>query len=57
MGLGSALTPKALMRVTSCCLASSSTASPELAAVLEVVWEAYCRVSERQNAYAGGDLA
>ena len=37
-------TPKVLMRVASCCLQSSSRSSPELAAVLEVVWEASCRV-------------
>ena len=43
-GLPVRYTRKALMRVTSYCLASSSRASSELAAVLEVVWEASCRV-------------
>ena len=45
------------MRVTSCCLASTSRASPESAAVLDVVLEACSRVPECQHAYGGGDLA
>jgi hypothetical protein len=56
MALGYALPRKALMRVTSGWLEGGSRASPESAAALEVVWEAYCRVPECQNAYAGGDL-
>ena len=49
--------PQELMRVTSCCLESTSRASAELAAVLEMVLEAYCRVPKCQNCCAGGDLA
>ena len=56
MALDHALPRKALMRVTSGWLESGSRASPESAAVLGVVWEAYGRVPECQNAYAGGDL-
>ena len=56
MALGYALTSKALRRVTSGWLEGGSRASPGSAAVLEVVWEAYCRVPECQNACAGGDL-
>ena len=56
MALGYGLARKALMRVTSGWLEGGSRASPESAAVLEVIWGASCRLPECQNAYAGGDL-
>ena len=57
MALGYVFTRNAFMGVTSGWLESGSGARPESTAVPEVVLEAYGRVSECQNAYAGGDLA
>jgi len=59
-GLPVRYTRKALMRVTSYCLASSSRASSELAAVLEVVWGASgydCEAGQPESRWAEGKAA